>query len=148
MKIDFIKFVQQIVKEASDLKNKYTGEVDAPVQYAAIFCHSEAEFESFVEEAEKSGKLIKATETGPIYRIKQINTASGNLEIIKIRKPDKSRPEKGDADFVASNFAFLKEECSSKNNFSLIDRKEYEMVEIVDRDFDVRVYFSYPLLDF
>ena len=38
---DLRQFVQEIVKKASNLKDKYTSEKKAPVNYACIFCQNE-----------------------------------------------------------------------------------------------------------
>jgi len=48
--------VQEIVKEASKLKDKHTSEINAPVNYDCIFCQTKQEFQNFKREEKKSVK--------------------------------------------------------------------------------------------
>ncbi|NCN98621.1 hypothetical protein COU62_04600 [Candidatus Pacearchaeota archaeon CG10_big_fil_rev_8_21_14_0_10_35_219] len=66
--------------------------------------------------------------------------------MLKIRFPDVTRKERGDADFTISNYDEFKKECLSKG-FSLIKRKAIELIKLTDSKFKVRVYFSNPFLD-
>ena len=138
--------IQKIVEESNRLKNKHTTETKAPVNYVCIFCQTENEFEEFKKEAEKLGEIIKQTPTGPLFKI-SINTTSGRLRLLKIRAPDETRKERGDADFTVSNYKSFKEEYLKKERFSLVKRENFEMIELVDPDFNVRTYFSNPPLD-
>jgi len=68
--------------------------------------------------------------------------------LLKIRKPDPTRPELGDADFTVENYPEFKQRHLSKTGFSLIQkRKDFEMLELADPKFHVRAYFSNPPLD-
>jgi len=85
---------------------------------------------------------------GPVYHIQPIKTVSGNLKLLKIRKPDSTKPELGDADFTVGNYSEFKKKHLSKTGFKLIPKREdFEMIELVDSKFDVRAYFSHPPLD-
>lgn len=66
---------------------------------------------------------------------------------MKIRQPDKTRPEQGDADFTVDNFEDFKKKYISQDHFKLIPRDGFEMIELMDNEFDVRSYFSNPPLD-
>ena len=139
--------IQQIVKQSCTLKNKYTTEHDAPVNYACIFSQSQEEFKSLIKVTEKLGKIIKDTPTGPLFNISPIETISGPLKLLKIRNPDKTRPEEGDADFTVLNYPDFKIKHLSENSFRLIERADFEMIELMNSDFNVRAYFSHPPLD-
>ncbi len=147
MEIEELKhFVQEIVAKADILKNQHTNEKKAPVNYACIFCQSNEQYNNLIAIVEKIGKIVKETHAGPVFHIEPINTTAGKLQLLKIRKPDASRPELGDADFTVSNYHEFKTKYLSQNGFSLIVRKDIEMIELVDPKFDVRVYFSNPPL--
>ena len=76
-----------------------------------------------------------------------MKTVAGLLKLLKIRHPDSTRPERGDADFTVTNFVVFKKKYLSKKEFKLIKRKNFEMIELMDPEFDVRAYFSNPPLD-
>ncbi len=140
------QFVQEIVKKANALKNKYTFEEKAPVNYTCIFCQSDEQYNSLVALAQEIGKVVEETPTGPLFHIQPLNTIAGKLQLLKIRKPDAARPELGDADFTITNYPEFKRKYLSQKGFSLIVRKNFEMIELVDPQFNVRVYFSNPPL--
>jgi hypothetical protein len=148
MNIENLKqFAQEIVKKANDLKNKHTSEKNAPVNYACIFCQNDEQYNSLVALAQEIGKMVEETPTGPLFHIQPLDTVAGKLQLLKIRKPDATRPELGDADFTVSNYPEFKKKYLSQKGFSLIVRKNMEMIELVDPKFNVRAYFSNPPLD-
>lgn len=138
--------IQIIVKEAEELKDKHTDQKCIPVNYACIFCQSEKEQSYFLEEAHKFGTLIQKTSSGLLFKI-SLNTIAGKLQLLKIRKPDPTRPERGDADFTVSDYASFKKKYLNKPGFSLIKKEDFEMVELYEKGSNVRVYFSFPPLD-
>ena len=71
----------------------------------------------------------------------------GDLRLLKIRKPYPTHPERGNADFTVSDYQNFKKENLAKKNFKLIKREDFEMIELTDPDFNVRVYFSNPPTD-
>lgn len=141
------QFVQEIVKKASNLKDKYTSEEKAPVNYACIFCQNDEQYNSLVAASQEIGKVVEETPTGPLFHIQLLDTVAGKLQLLKIRKPDATRPEIGDADFTVSNYPEFKKKYLSQKGFNLIVRKNFEMIELVDHHFNVRVYFSNPPLN-
>ncbi len=148
MKIEQLKqFVQEIVKEAKELKDKHTDQINAPVNYACIFSQSQEEYEKLQQLTSKFGKVIKETKSGPLFQIEPLETVAGILKILKIRNPDLTKPEKGDADFTVEDYPKFKEEVLNKEGFKLIEREYMEMIELTDKEFNVRVYFSHPPLD-
>ncbi len=136
--------IQKIVEQACILKNKYTNEKDALVNYACIFCQSKREFKQLLKLAEKLGHVVKQTPTGPLFHIKPLKTIAGDLRLLKIRKPDPTRPEEGDADFTVVEYERFKKKHLKFSNFKLIKRPNLEMIELVDKEFNVRAYFSHP----
>ena len=138
--------VKNIVEKARDLKNKYTDQKDAPVNYACIFAQTEDEYESLLQAVKKIGTLIKETPSGLLFKV-SIDTVAGKLQILKIRKPDPTRPERRDADFTVSDYPAFKEKYLSQAGFKLIQKDGFEMIELYDEHADVRAYFSFPPLD-
>lgn len=146
-KEDLKRIVKEIVKRAFILKNKHTDEINAPVNYACIFSQSKEEYDDLLEVAQKIGNPVKETPTGLLFQIDPLDTVAGKLKLLKIRLPDSTRPERGDADFTVSDFSDFKKKHISKKEFKLIRREDFEMIELMDSEFDVRVYFSNPPLD-
>ncbi len=144
--LELKKIAQKIVSEARELKNKYEIEPNAPVNYACIFSQSEKEFQVLLEAAEKSGKIIEQTRMGPLFQITPIPTVAGDLQLLKIRLPDKNRPERGDADFTLEHYLDFKSKCLTKPGFALIKKEKFEMIELADKNFNVLAYFSHPPL--
>lgn len=139
--------VKSVVEQAQALKDKYTNEHLALVNYACIFSQNEEEYQELVRVAEIMSKVLKTTPSGNLYKIDPIETSAGLLKILKIRMPDSTRPERGDADFTVSNYPEFKVKYLPKKGFKLIKRSDMEMIELINPDFDVRVYFSHPPLD-
>jgi len=137
-----MQLIEEIVKKVSGLKNKYTSEKNALVNYACIFSQNKEQFNDLLAVAQRIGSVIEETPTGPLYHIQPLKTVAGNLRLLKIRKPDPTRPELGDADFTVENYPEFKRKYLSQKGFSLIVRKNFEMIELVDSQFNVRAYFS------
>lgn len=146
-KLNLKNLVADVVRQSRELKNKYTDEIGARVNYACVFSQSDDEFDELKKCAGQIGKVIEETPSGPLFHIQSLNTISGSLKLLKIRKPDKTRPERGDTDFTVSDYRTFKNKYISQNNFKLILREKFEMIELMDPDFNVRAYFSHPPLD-
>lgn len=144
---DLIHLIQEIVKEAISLKDKHTSEKEAKVNYACIFSQSKNQYDSLLLPAQQIGKVVKETPTGLLFLVSPIDTSAGMLRLLKIRKPDQTRPELGDADFTLEDYSEFKKKHLSKKGFKLITREDFEMVELMDAQFNVRAYFSNPPLD-
>lgn len=138
--------IKKIVEDAKILKDKYIDQKDIPVNYACIFCQSEKEQTDFLLKAHELGTIIQETPSGPLFKI-SLETIAGNLQLLKIRKPDATRPERGDADFSVSNYPAFKEIYLNQPGFSLIQKENFEMIELYEKGNNIRVYFSYPPLD-
>lgn len=140
--------IKDIVKKACELKNKHTKEIDAQVNYAAVFAQNQREYSDLLAAAKLLGRIVQETPMGPVFEIKPLNTDSGKLRLLKIRAPDETRPERGDADFTIKKYEAFKKKYLGKPGFSLIRRPKFEMemVELVDSKAGVRTYFSNPPL--
>lgn len=136
--------VAAIVADAAALKDRHTDSGAAHVSYCAVFCHSTAEFAELDAAARSVGVLANDTQTGPVYVVPAVSTTAGPLRIVKIRKPDQTRTERGDADFAVPNYSALKQSALDRDGFKLIERDDFEMIELMEPGSDVRVYFSHP----
>ncbi len=141
------KIIQSIVSKAKELKDKHIERDNSIVNYAAIFSQDDNEYEDLIEAVKEIGEVILDTKTGPLFKINSLNTVAGSLRLVKIRKPDKSRPERGDADFTIDDYDKFKKEFLDKEGFKLIKRENFEMIELMDSKFNIRAYFSNPPLD-
>jgi hypothetical protein len=144
---DFKKMIQLIVKQAINLKDQHVDEKNAPLSYVCIFSQRNDEYSELVKMAKELGKIIEETPTGLLFQISPMQTPAGVLQLLKIRVPDSTRPERGDADFSISNYSSFKTKYLSQQGFKLIKRKNYEMIELVDANYPVRVYFPNVPLD-
>ena len=139
--------VKSIVEKATALKNKHIDDKNTPVNYACIFSQNEEEYNELLEAVRKIGKVIKETPTGLLFHIEPLETVSGVLKLLKIRIPDPTRPERGDADFTISNFPEFEKKYLSRSGFKILRKPDFYMIELMDPEFDVRAYFSSPPLD-
>jgi hypothetical protein len=147
VKTRIIEKVKNIVKDAKELKDKHIEYKEIPVNYACIFSQSEDEYKDLNDVVKEIGKVIKETLSGNLYQIQPIETVAGDLQLLKIRKPDATRPERGDADFTVPNFEDFKTKYLERNGYKLIPKDGFVMIELIDPKFNVRVYFSNPPLD-
>ena len=144
---DLKKLVANIVEKATALKNKHIEHKNIPVNYACIFSQNKEDYDTLLEAAKMIGSVIKETPTGFLFHISPIDTVSGPLKLLKIRIPDSTRPEKGDADFTIPDFSEFENKYLEKKGFKKMDKETFYMIELMDPDFDVRAYFSNPPLD-
>lgn len=133
---------KEIVRKSVGLKDKFTGQVNAPVEFASIFCQSDKEYKSFDSQTKAMGRVVEDTPTGFTYLLrKPIKTTAGPLYFLKIRKPDPARPERGDADFD-TNYSEFKKKYGNNPKFELIKRDNFEMLRLSDSNYDVMSCFS------
>ena len=143
---DLKKIVREIVAQARQLNAAHTSEEDAPVNYACVFAQDEAEYKELIDLASQLGPIAQETAMGPVFHIKPLPTVAGNLELLKIRRPDPKRREKGDADFTVADYQSFKKEYLGKPGFNIIKRPEMEMLELINPSYNTIVYFSHPTL--
>jgi len=139
--------VKNIVEQAKALKDRHTNEGRAPVNYSCIFSYTSEEYSELVEACGRIGTIVESTPTGPLFNIRKMATAAGPLRLLKVRVPDKTRSERGDADFTVGDYNAFKKECLARKGFKLIIREKMEMVELMEDGCEVRAYFSNPTLE-
>lgn len=140
------KHIREIVAEARRLYIANTQKEKMPVNYACVFSQSEAAYQDLANLAGQLGAIAQDTAMGPVFRITPLSTVAGDLELLKIRRPDPGRKEMGDADFTVAGYEDFKKEYLGKPGFSLIKRPNMEMVELIDSRYNAVAYFSHPTL--
>lgn len=139
---NLITIIDYIVGRSTELKNKFTNAFTAPVEFACIFCQDREEYEKFTSLIQSLGKIIQNTPNGFTYLLNEpIETVAGSLRLVKIRKPDAQRRERGDADFN-TEYKNFKKRHQRNHNFELIKRNTFEMLRLSDPKFDVMACFS------
>lgn len=139
---NLISTINYIVSRSAQLKDKFTDVSSAPVEFVCIFCHNDEEYKQFTNPIEVLGKIVEETPNGFTYLLdKPIKTIAGPLRLVKIRKPDSNRPERGDADFN-TDYKNFKEKYQNNFKFELIKRKTFEMLRLSDLNFDTMACFS------
>lgn len=137
-----INIINYISNLSTELKNKHTDEYDAPIEFVCIFCQNDKEFEVYTKSIEKIGKIVERTQSGFSYQLdKPIRTIAGPLRLVKIRKPDPNRPERGDADFN-TDYQNFKKHHEGDPKFEFIKREKFEMLRLSHPEFDVMACFS------
>ncbi len=141
-KNDLEKIINYLVVQGITTIHRYTGEKNPTIDYVAIFSKDENEFGNLEKIAEEIGTPVNTgtASTGKTIKLNEpIKTAAGIITYIKIRKPDDTRPQRGAPDFKIKNYQLFKEKyLTSAGNFTLMLRKDYEMIEI--KGTDVLVY--------
>jgi hypothetical protein len=142
MSDNFEDLVKNLVTKCISLKNKYVKEKDLVADWICFFAQSEEEYQELMKLASDYGHVVKDTDSGPIYRFdKQIHTEAGVPNVVKVRKPDITKPELGDVDFNTSYVEF-KDKYLDNKRFTLIVRDKFEMMELKEEGWDVMCYFS------
>ncbi|MBI4099452.1 hypothetical protein HY440_00435 [Candidatus Microgenomates bacterium] len=81
-----------MVDKSLELKNKFTTAVDAPTDFATIFCQEKNELKGRDKEAKSLGKVVQDSPTGFVYLLHEpLTTKAGPLWLVKVRKPDPAR---------------------------------------------------------
>lgn len=139
-KTNLANLINYIIEKTVALKDKYTNEGTLEIDYVCIFSQNIAEFNELMDVVSKDGKLVWDSPTGPVYSY-PFDLKGYCPKLLRIRKPDETRLERGDVDFN-SNYLEFKNKYLNQKNFKLIERGDYEMIELMDPGSDVRVYFS------
>lgn len=139
---DFFEIANYLVNGGVELIKKHTSEAHLPIEFACIFCQTQKEYDELTKVIQNLGKVIQDTPTGYTYLLNDpIDTQAGKLKLVKIRKPDLTRKERGDTDFN-TNYAEFKKKYRNKTGFELVERDDFEMLRLSDSNFDVMVCFS------
>jgi hypothetical protein len=145
----FNKIINYIAERGIEAVNANTDEFPVTIDYLSIFAKDEAEYQDLIEYTRELGKATdeKLAKTGKTIILKSpIETEAGLLKVIKIRKPDATRPQRGAPDFRVDDYQEFKSKYIMANgNFTLMLRADYEMIEL--KGVDVLVYFPSKLFD-
>lgn len=136
------KVINYIVKQGLFALKSNANERNVLVNYVAIFSKNKNEYQNIKSILEGLGKEVdrENAKTGRTFLLSEsIRTPAGDLRLVKIRKPDATRPQRGAPDFKIQNYQkFKKNNLQSSGNFTLMTRKDYEMIEL--KGIDVLVY--------
>jgi hypothetical protein len=139
---NLVTTIDYIISRSTELKNKYTNATSASIEFGCIFCQNEDEYKEFTSAIEKLGKIVERTPSGFTYLLdKPITIVAGPLRLVKIRKPDPQRPERGDADFN-TDYKKFKNRYQKDPKFELVKYNTFEMLRLSDADFDVMACFA------
>lgn len=139
---DLTSIVSYLANKSLLMKDRYTDAKAAPIEFACIFCQSDEEYARLTTQIQTLGKTAQDTTTGFTYQLNQpLATKAGPLSLVKIRKPDPLRKERGDTDFN-TNYPEFKEKYRDEPNFELIERDDFEMLRLSVPGKDVMVCFS------
>jgi hypothetical protein len=139
---NLVTTINYIVSRSTELKNTFTDASSAPVEFSCIFCQNEEEYKDFTLSIEALGEVVERTPSGFTYLLKNpVNTIAGPLRLVKIRKPDIQRPERGDADFN-TNYNNFKIKYLGKPGFEFLKRESFEMLRLSNPTYDVMACFS------
>ncbi|OGH32559.1 MAG: hypothetical protein A3G66_01425 [Candidatus Levybacteria bacterium RIFCSPLOWO2_12_FULL_39_17] len=139
---NLIKIIQYVVNRSAELKDKYTSEEKTPIEFVCIFCQNEKEHRNFTDSITSIGKIVEDTKSGFTYLLDHpIDTSSGPLRLVKIRKPDAHFTQRGDADFN-TDYENFKKRYQKNSMFELVKRETFEMLRLSNPNFDVMTCFS------
>jgi hypothetical protein len=147
-KQDLAKIINYLIGRGLETIKNNTEGVEVVIDYVAIFAKNDEEFNRLNSFAKTLGKEVdmESAKTGHTYELfEPLQTSVGLLKLVKIRKPDQVRPQRGAPDFKVKNYQEFKNKyIRSSGNFTLMLRKDYEMIEI--KGIDVYVYIPDRLL--
>jgi hypothetical protein len=138
--------LQHIVTESKRLKDSFTDQPNAPVNYVCIFAQSDSDYQAMFDLIPSIGEVIESTETGPLIQIYPLPTIGGPLELFKLRKHDPGAREEGAADFTVSDYQNFKRKYLIFQGFTDITSANFEMIELRNDAYTALTYFSYPPL--
>jgi len=122
--------------------------VEGEIDYICVFCRSNDEFIQFEPQAETIGTVLGKAPSATLLKLNEpITLPEGDVRYLKIRRYDITRPELGDADYIAKpSWEEILKATEGKPGFRLIKADSYKMIELHLTDGDARAYFSNPTL--
>ena len=134
----------EIAMSSQKMASKYVDKSDLTgrFNYVSIFAKTEEEYKLFTDEISANGDLFDQQLSGNYIKLYQpLKTPIGEIDICRIRVPDKNHLERGYLDFEVTNYQGFKKKYLQKQYFSLLGLPQVEMVELLVPEFDVRAYF-------
>ncbi len=142
--LDLRQVIRQIVDSAYSLATGQTADWPMKASWCCIFTQTQKEFSNWTSLAESRGILAKETKNGPVCVIPPIATDAGLVRVVEVRAPDEIRVGRGDADFRVEDQAAFKSKFRNRDGFSLMERQDFEMIELLVAECNTRAYFSNP----
>lgn len=135
-----IEAVKYIASQTSALSHKIIDK-SFPITSLTIFAHSDDEYSRLIKILSELGSPYNEN-NGPRVLLHEPIVAGENvITHLRIRKPDPERPQAGCNDFDTDYEAFKKDYLTIRSsNLRLIERTDYEMIELFDTDLDVLAY--------
>ncbi len=133
--------VVYVADKTSDLAKKIIGKT-LPISSLTIFAHYPDEFEKLSGMVKTLGNFVNENNGPRVALHEPMKVGENTIIHLRIRKPDPYRMQVGCSDFGVQDYNLFKNEYLFKhsNNLRLIERKDYEMIEFFDPDFDVLAY--------
>lgn len=139
-KEELIEAVNYVASQTSALAQKAVGR-SFPVKSLTVFAHYPEEYENLIKILLGLGKLHDENNGPRVKLFEPIRAGENQIIYLRIRKPDPERPQVGCNDFETDYEVFKKQYLAAhSNNFRLIKRQNYEMIEFFSPNFDVLAY--------
>jgi hypothetical protein len=107
-----------------------------------FFARARMNIKTLIDLWGERGGIVQETPSGKTYLLTEgIPTKAGLLKLLKVRKPDPTREERGDADFNTT-YPEFKAKYGGNPKFELIKRDTFEMLRLASPEFDVMACFS------
>lgn len=144
---DLNSTVEYIVQKGLEALQKNTEYDTLEIDFIDIFCQNQKEYTTFTDQIAALGTVVKEGPTGNFYSLeKPIQTPAGDVHLVKVRTVDSTRPQRGAPDFKVPDYLHFNARYRQADNFALVSRSNYEMLELKGED--VLVYFlSTPISD-
>jgi molecular chaperone GrpE len=106
-----VQRIKETVEKSQILREEKLSEIETNLDYVAVFCQSNKEYDQYNEEADKLGKVYKEDSNGITYiLIDQIDTVEGPLSLVKIRKYEEEKSQLGAPDYSVTGYLKIKED--------------------------------------
>ena len=137
---ELLSAVCNVVEQTSLLAEIIVGK-RFPIKSLTIFSHNEGEFEKLKGILTTLGSPYNENNGPRVILYEPIRTNGNAITHLRIRKPDPERPQVGCNDFETDYESFKSQYLEKyPDNLKLIQRPEYEMIELSDPTFDVLAY--------
>ncbi len=103
--------IKEIVEKAQILREEKLSSLETSLDYVAVFCQSNKEYDQYNEEADNLGKVYKEDSSGITYILDdELATVDGPVNLIKIRKPEDGKEQVGAPDYSVTGYLKIKED--------------------------------------
>jgi hypothetical protein len=107
-----------------------------PLESLTVFAHYDDEYERLVDLLRAKGEQV-GENNGPFVKLA---APIADVALIRVRKPDPYRMQVGCADLRVPDYEEFKRRYIGAPGVRLIERPEYEMLEVHHPDYDVLAY--------